>query len=121
MRALIAALLLALVLPIAPAVAQVEPLVIEGSGIQSSAPFVLDGGDYYIQWTATPKGDGGCYHGGTLEMAGNPLGFVMLANEILPDSTPVDGETYAYGLKPGRYYLKMSSGCDWRVTLTRLL
>jgi hypothetical protein len=103
----------------ASAAAPVDAAVtLEGSGIQKSRLFRLSGGNYWIQWTATPKSASGCYHGGTLQAPDQPLVHESVGNELINDRNPRSGETRAYNLKPGDYFLNMSSGCDWRVTIT---
>jgi hypothetical protein len=94
------------------------PITISGSGIENSAPFHLNGGDYRVTWTATPDSDVGCYHGANLDSNEVDV-FEVLANEILDSAAPMSGSTYVYGLDPGRYYINANSGCDWSFTFTQ--
>lgn len=94
------------------------PVTIGGSGIENSAPFHLNAGDYRVAWTATPDHDTGCYHGADLESAEVDV-FEPLGNELLDSSAPLSGSTYIYGLEGASYYIRASSGCSWTYTFTQ--
>lgn len=101
-----------------PAAAE-APVTITGSGIENSAPFLLDGGIYLVEWTAIPHSDQGCYHGAELEAVDPDAAvFEPLANELLDSAAPKTGTTYIYDLAGGDYYVHASSGCDWSFTFT---
>jgi hypothetical protein len=91
---------------------------LEGNGTELSRQFHLSGGNYVIRWTAIPKSPAGCLHRGFLQARGQPTFQQSIANEVIKDATRRSGETRAYALKPDDYFLNMSSGCDWRVTIT---
>jgi hypothetical protein len=96
------------------------PVTITGSGIESSAPFHLDGGVYLVEWTATfNSGSDGCYHGADLKAVDPDVLMVEpLASELLDSGDPMEGTTYVYDLARGDYYVRASSGCDWSFTFT---
>jgi hypothetical protein len=94
------------------------PITVTGSGIENSAPFHLNGGDYRVAWTATPHSDGGCYHGLHLEPTGGS-GGEWLAAEMIDTAAPMNDSTYVYGVSAGSYYINANSGCDWTVTLSQ--
>lgn len=97
-----------------------EPVTVSGTGIEKSAPFHLEAGNYLVTWTATPSSDQGCYHGATLSAVDpNAPVFEMLANELLKDATPKSGQTRIYNLRSGDYYINGTSGCAWSFTFTQ--
>jgi hypothetical protein len=83
-----------------------------------AAPFHLNGGNYKVDWTATPASSTGCYHGASLGAVDpNQLLLEPLANELLSSKAPKTGSTFIYNL-PGDYYVDASSGCAWSFTFT---
>jgi hypothetical protein len=87
-----------------------------------SAAFELHGGNYTITWTATDnqsQSKVGCSHGGSLQRVDPPPASETIANASVSAGRTATGETHAYNLRAGRYFLNMSSGCEWTVTLTR--
>jgi len=100
--------------PAAPLLSEM-PTTVSGSGIQKSRPFTLTGGNYSVQWRATSKSSGGCYHGGQIRSLDNPGFFETVANEMVQGSA--SGETQMYRVRAGQYYADMSSGCDWAITI----
>lgn len=95
-------------------------ITVSGSGIENSDPFQLNGGDYMVEWTATPQTDTGCYHGATLQTTDeSAFVFEMLANELLDSSARASGSTNVYGLDEGEYYIEANSGCDWEFVITQ--
>jgi hypothetical protein len=87
-----------------------------------SKSFYLSGGNYTVSWTATDRSGAysvGCYHGGTLEAVDkSQFFFEMIGNDMVDAGSSSSGSTELYGVRPGSYYLDMSSGCDWVVTIT---
>lgn len=96
------------------------PVTVRGSGIEASDPFHLNGGDYRVEWTATPGSDTGCYHGANLDSTDEDESvYERLANELLDSAAPANGSTNVYGLDAGEYFVNASSGCDWEFTFTQ--
>jgi hypothetical protein len=91
---------------------------IEGNGTEISRTFRLSGGNYVIRWTAVSRESQGCTHRGWLEARGQSPFQQGIANAAVTPGGRQGGETRAYALRAGDYYLNMSSGCDWRVTIT---
>jgi hypothetical protein len=100
--------------------AKAPPVTMNGSGIENTAPFHLDSGNYLVQWTATPRSQGAsCYHGGTLKTT-TGKSIESIANASLNRGEPqTTGETRVYNVASGEYFVHMSSGCNWTVTLTQ--
>jgi len=98
-----------------------DPFTIAGQGTMKTSLFTLAGGTYKVNWQATdPPGGGasvGCFHGARLTPEAGSFG------ENLGSGTPaagatLTGETFAYSVKPGRYFIDATSGCQWSITLT---
>jgi hypothetical protein len=90
---------------------------LEGDGTQTSRQFHLSGGNYLLRWTATPKSPAGCYYGGALQAREYPLFQRAIANEVVKGGARRAGEARLYALKPGDYFLNVSSSCDWNVSV----
>lgn len=96
------------------------PVTLQGEGLQKTRPFALRGGNYTLAWEATAPNPAGCYHGGMLQ-AVNPAALAVaepLANAMVQGTQR--GETQVYRLAAGDYYLNMTSGCRWSVTISPL-
>lgn len=99
----------------APAAAG-TPITISGDGRQQSAPFHLDGGAYRVDWTygkpvavgtsiAIENADEANWTSSAQVVNGGPIGATS-------------GQTFAYKLKPGTYYVSAQVAAPWSVTLT---
>lgn len=90
------------------------PTTLSGGGDTSTDPFTLDGGRYAVHY----RFDGSCYYSATLE---SPSGEPMLVDLGTGDG-PVEGDTNAYAVEPGDYYVQVITGpapnCPWEITLT---
>lgn len=107
----------------APKPSSDEPITLTGAGIMKTEPFTLRGGNYTITWKASDSGRGsrvGCYHGGSLQSVGGQLLSETIANASVEAGQTTEGRTQAYGLRTGQYFLSMSSGCTWSVTIAPL-
>jgi hypothetical protein len=104
-------------LPLAAPTAANGVIELEGSGTETSRLFGLSGGNYLLRWTATPRSPAGCYFGGVLRVREYPLFQQSLANETVKGTARRSGETRAYTLKPGDYFVNVSSGCDWTISV----
>lgn len=96
------------------------PVTLQGEGLQKTKPFALRGGNYTLSWEATAPNAAGCYHGGLLQ-AVNPSALAVaepLANAMVQGTQR--GETQVYRVAAGDYYLNMTSGCRWSVTISPL-
>lgn len=94
------------------------PIEVTGSGIMTSSPFQLAGGDYAVVWAAkdTNSTGVGCYHGATLRStSGDVLEF--LVNELVDGDA--SGITHIYSIKRGTYYIDATSGCAWGFVIGR--
>lgn len=97
-----------------------QPVVVTGSGMTQTRPFVLAGGNYTIDWTAQDKNPRTpCFHSGALRGVDNST-TQSLGLKSVDAGQSASGETTAYHLIPGQYYLSMTSGCDWSVTISPL-
>jgi hypothetical protein len=99
------------------------PVVFAGVGSRTTEHFHLAGGTYHGLWSAwgqTPN-DPPCTHSVEL-MAVDPAngtnatGHVIdLAALVHVPSTGASDETYVINVKPGEYYLGVTSACAWQV------
>ncbi|MFL5688717.1 MAG: hypothetical protein ACJ77I_06980 [Chloroflexota bacterium] len=100
------------------------PVTITGTRQGDSAPFVLDGGAYTVDWSMTEPS--------------TALSFINLeAASLLPAETEIqqhlrsavilhasggkdgaDGRTHLYNVKAGTYYLHVRAPAGWSVTFT---
>jgi hypothetical protein len=102
-----------------PAAAPAQaPVTLSGKGIAKTDPFSLSAGSYEIHWQAVNPTTAPCFHGGSL-LAIDQQGFFpqTVGNEMVPAGQTNEGATNAYNLKAGQYYLNMSSGCQWTVSI----
>jgi len=100
--------------PVVPAAG--APIVIGGAGRQQSAPVHLDGGAYRVDWTYDkPVAVGTSI---TLEGASPEVGssYSPIVNGDPIGAT--SGQTFAYKLKPGSYFISAQVAAPWSVTLT---
>lgn len=87
-------------------------MTLNGSRSLNTAPFALNGGDYTINWTASGAATGCAHYGALVSLDGAP-------GESFAGGQAGSGETHAYKLKKGQYYLRMNSGCnEWSVTIS---
>src|SRR5882724_3583638 len=104
--------------PTATPVPREVALTRSGSGTMKTDLFALQGGNYAINWTArdTSAGKYGCLNTGSLHSsdAGNSRVEQVVWKEIMGTDK---GDTNAYNMAPGKYYLDMISNCAWTVTV----
>ena len=101
-------------------------IIYAGVGSQITAPFYLAGGTYQSHWAAW--GDAPefppCTHSAEL-MAIAPAnattsgGHVTdLAKLVSVPATGASDDSYVVSLKPGDYYLDVTSACAWQIALS---
>ncbi len=102
------------------------PVVFAGVGSQSTRHFYLAGGTYHGLWSAwgqTPD-DPPCTHSVELVAVDpsngtTPTGHVIdLARLVHVPSTGASDETYVINVRPGDYYLGVTSACAWQVAFS---
>src|SRR5438067_2338269 len=102
------------------------PVILMGVGSQTTDLFYLAGGTYRSDWSAWGEGPEypPCTHSAEL-MAVDPanaetsLGHVTdLANLVHVPGTGASFTTFVYNVKPGGYYLDVSSACAWQIALS---
>jgi hypothetical protein len=98
------------------------PLTISGTSQVNSAPFELAGGAYRVDWgmrTGTSSFSfvdlDDAATGRLAQQVVSP-GAVTAASAVA--NTGFGGQTFIYGVKPGRYFLSARAPSDWSVTLT---
>ncbi|MFL5733894.1 MAG: hypothetical protein ACJ78Q_11915 [Chloroflexia bacterium] len=99
-----------------------QPLKFKGTGEMKTQPFVLAGGNYMSEWTATDPTSSppvGCFHSGFLESV-DPAQVVSLdlGSKIVFPGRSAQGTTQLPGITAGQYVLDMTSGCAWTVTIS---
>jgi hypothetical protein len=99
-----------------------QPVKVDGSTSQSTAPFDLAGGEYNVAWMARiQNGNSSCYVGSWIRRDGdlNPGNLLLHTNLNNKNDHSAAGETRLFGVAPGRYVLDvMTTGCDWSFELT---
>jgi hypothetical protein len=105
-----------------PRVVQASPESITktGSGSLNTEAFLLQGGNYQIDWSARDAnfGNVGCFHGGTLRSVDASLLIFEEAGTATVDAgQAAQGSTNVYNLPRSQYYFQMNSGCTWSVTI----
>ncbi len=96
--------------------AAAEPIVVSGPGVQLTPPFEVPAGDYAVHYNFSAD----CYYSTNLVPVGGETydGF-----DLGSGTGPVEGDTYAYGVESGEYYIDLNTGpapnCPWEITLTK--
>ena len=101
--------------PPAPVAAPEEPISISGTGSQSSPPFALRGGDYWVQWAARPRSSS-CYFGGFVKSLEDGAFSELIGNQAIQTATT--GDTQLSRVRGGQYYLDMHTTCEWLVRIS---
>jgi hypothetical protein len=100
---------------------QESPITITGNRTLNSRPFHLVGGDYTVTWSATSGGrfDFGCAHAaGVDSVADGYEGIDAPLKVDVPAYKTLTGETQAYSVQGGDYYIRALSQCpNWSVTI----
>jgi hypothetical protein len=96
------------------------PVTFSGTGPTKTNPFSLRGGNYVSTWSAHDPASHlamGCFHSGFLE-SDDPSMMLDLGTKIIFPGGSASGTAPLPGLKAGHYFLDMSSGCAWTVTIS---
>jgi hypothetical protein len=102
------------------------PIILSGLGNQTTDPFYLAGGTYrsnWAAWGAAPEYPP-CTHSAELMAvdlanAETSLGHVTdLVTLVHVPATGASDAKYVYNVKPGDYYLDVTSACGWQIALT---
>lgn len=98
-----------------PSATSAATVTFAGMGMVNTEPQQLTKGDYKVQY----QFDGDCYYSADLVSVDG----TDRKSDLATASTVYSGETNAYGISGGSYYLKMTSGpapgCPWRISLTK--
>ncbi len=102
------------------------PIVLTGIGSQTTNPFYLAGGTYHSDWSAWGEAPEypPCTHSAELMAvdtanAETVLGHVTdLANLVQVPATGASQASYVYNVKPGDYYLDVTSACAWQIAFS---
>jgi hypothetical protein len=101
------------------------PIIVTGVGSRTSSPFYLAGGTYRGAWSAWGEAAEfpPCTHSAEL-LAVDPANAVTGGHHVsdlalLVDvrATGASDESYI-NLKPGEYYLDVTSACSWQISLS---
>jgi hypothetical protein len=102
------------------------PIIVSGVGNQTSAPFYLAGGTYRGNWSAWGEAAEfpPCTHSAEL-LAVDPAnaatagGHVSdMASLVSVPATGASDTSYLYNIKPGEYYVDVTSACSWQIALS---
>jgi hypothetical protein len=102
------------------------PIVLAGIGSQTTNLFYLAGGTYRSDWSAWAEAPEypPCTHSAELMAidtanAETSLGHVTdLASLVQVPATGASHASYVYNVKPGEYYLDVTSACGWQIALS---
>ena len=102
------------------------PVILIGMGSRRGDPFHLAGGTYHVVWSAWgPAAEfPPCTHSAELMAvdptnATTPSGHVAdLAKLAHVPATGTSDERYIANLKPGNYYVDVTSECGWQIALS---
>jgi hypothetical protein len=95
-----------------------QPQTISGRGSGNSAPILLDGGSYQVDWKLSePTKDYVMLKLQSIDPAAPSRTADYLVTSMPPASTS-SGQSFAYSVKPGTYYLEVRAPAGWTVTLT---
>lgn len=96
----------------------IAPVALKGKGQLNTLPFMLDRGNYTLDWTATNQSASTCYHRGQLRAVdGTPI-FESVGGGTVEKGKSLTGATQIYITKPNTYYIDMESSCDWSVIIS---
>lgn len=89
------------------------PITLEGNSLTQTAPFILEGGTYTLDWTAPETAQKNV----SIFLAA--ADGVMEYDKLMVNTITVrEGRTYIYNVKRGTYYLKVTAPAKWTATLT---
>jgi len=92
-----------------------EPIVQSGQGVGLTPPFEVPAGDYAVHYNFGQD----CYYSGDLRPTD---GDEFDGFDIGSGQGPIEGDTYAYDVPGGEYYIDLNTGpapnCPWEITLT---
>lgn len=104
------------------------PIIVAGSGSQTSEPFHLAGGTYRTDWSAWGAAAEypPCMHSAELvalaadgSMASpSPSAKAELTHLVDVPATGASGEIYVYNVAAGDYELNVRSACSWQIALS---
>ena len=102
------------------------PIILTGLNSQTTDLFYLAGGTYRSNWSAWGQAPEypPCTHSAELmavdtASAETSLGHVTdLAKLVHVPATGGSASSYVYDVKPGDYYLDVTSACAWQIALT---
>jgi hypothetical protein len=102
------------------------PIILSGVGNRTSAPFYLAGGTYRGSWSAWGEAAEfpPCTH--SAELLAVDLSSAVTAGGHVSDlaslvDVPATGASdvrYVYNVKPGEYYVDVTSACSWQIALS---
>lgn len=94
---------------------------LSGDGSLNTLPFDLSGGAYTVRWSGS-TGSRPIALGNVilyLKRTDGPLGTELLVNTTVSQQIPTaSGETHVYNVKPGSFYLAVTSPGEWSVTIS---
>jgi hypothetical protein len=104
--------------PAPTVVARMDPVTINGSSTMKSRPTHLPAGNYSVAWTDKAGQFAGNFIARLMPASStSALGGTSIANVILQSGETKNGETQAYNLKEGDYYVDVVGQGDWKVVI----
>jgi hypothetical protein len=96
-------------------------VILAGMGSRRGDPFYLDGGTYRVVWSAWGPAANypPCTHSAELRAVDPANGghVADLAKLVQVPATGASDERFVANLKPGSYYLDITSECGWQIAL----
>jgi hypothetical protein len=102
------------------------PVILVGNGSRRSDPFYLPGGTYRAVWAAWGETANlpPCTHSAELlavvpdDATTSSRHVADLARRVQVPATGASAELYVANLKPGDYYVDVTSECGWQIALS---
>jgi hypothetical protein len=99
-----------------PSAQPAEPLTFTGTTNVNTDLFQLSRDAYRMTWEVTPESDGDCFFDADLRTPDGRRAHSLASPDV---AVTRSAETNIYGVRPGAYFLDVSTTCPaWRVTLT---
>lgn len=98
-----------------------KPQTLTGQGALNTMPFSLQGGNYTIDWVAVGGATASCNQIAHLRNVPTATAVNFdsrISNEIAAKGQSIHGQTQAYAVPNGQYYVESDGGCGWSITIS---
>ena len=98
-----------------------QPQTLTGQSAMNTKPFSLQGGNYNIDWVATDGLGSSCNQIAYLKSvpaAGVAAFSTLISNDQAAKGQTSHGETQAYAVPAGQFYVASEGDCGWSITVS---